>query len=54
MLGQELKRHDAHAHQLVLVQLLEALGDDCAYALMEGKSPRSDVRRKNTSGMNVT
>lgn len=46
LLRQELKRHDAHAHQLVLVQLLEALGDDCAYALMERKSPRSDKRRE--------
>lgn len=26
--GQELERHDAHPNQLVLVQRLEALGDD--------------------------
>lgn len=31
--GQELERHDAHSHQLVLVQLLKALGDDRAHPL---------------------
>lgn len=41
LLGQELKRHDAHAHQLVLVQPLEALGNDRAYALSERKTRTS-------------
>lgn len=35
LVREELQRHDAHSHQLVLVQLLKALGDDCAYTLSE-------------------
>lgn len=35
LVGQELERHDAHPHQLVLVQLLEALGNDGANALLK-------------------
>lgn len=41
LLGQELQRHDAHAHQLVLVQLLEALSNDRTYALAESKTRTS-------------
>lgn len=33
LVRKELKRHDAHSHQLVLVQLLKALSDDCTYPL---------------------
>lgn len=47
LLGQELKRDDAHAHQLVLVQLLEALGDDCTYALMERKARKSNKNMRD-------
>lgn len=34
LLGKELKRHDTHSHQLVLVELLKALGDDRTDALL--------------------
>lgn len=44
LVREELQRHDAHSHQLVLVQLLKALGDDCAYALSE-KEERVNVKK---------
>ncbi|TNN79853.1 hypothetical protein EYF80_009890 [Liparis tanakae] len=40
--GQKLERHDAHPHQLALVQLLEALGDDRANPLKTGGDAQDD------------
>lgn len=52
---QELQRHDAHSHQLVLVQLLKAFSDDCTHPLQPKKNqwgfPNSTMFLK--SGPNV-
>lgn len=46
LLGKELKRHDTHSHQLVLVELLKALGDDRTDTLL-----MTEVgERKNLAG----
>lgn len=37
LIRKELKWHDAHSHQLVLVQLLKALSDDRTYSLSKTK-----------------
>lgn len=42
--GQKLERYDAHSHQLVLVELLKALGDDCAYPLFTAKKQVSGTK----------
>lgn len=46
LVRKELKRHDAHSHQLVLVQLLKALSDDCTYSLSKTKKEVNGARRK--------
>lgn len=46
LLGQELKRYDAHAHQLVLVQLLETFGNDRTNALSDRKTRTSKKKEK--------
>lgn len=47
--GQELQRHDAHPHQLVLVQLLEALGDDRPHPLSTVEKPVSRLITRRIS-----
>lgn len=49
--GQELKRHDAHPHQLGLVELLEAFGDDRSHALQAHRNallPKQKTAKKKT------